>query len=233
MRFGVVVEAEGAAELVEQAGLAGALGELAAERLARVLQGMLDQLALLAALRRGDLDAMAGAGGQRLFQKLALGDVVAEQDQARAGLVLVELGQKRLQHLARLQGAVGAGIERVVAPVLAGAEEEHLHAGRPAFLMDGEDVRLLHRARVDPLSALHGGERGEAVAQGGGALEFQFLRRLLHFPRKLLLHRPALAGQEVARLAHIFGVVGVVDLAGAGPAQRLIWNSRHGRVRAS
>ena len=47
---------------------------------------MLDEIALLAALGRGDFDAAAGARAQRLGKQLALLDLVREQHEARRGL---------------------------------------------------------------------------------------------------------------------------------------------------
>ena len=69
----------------------------------------------------------------------------------RARLVVVELREERAQHLARLERAVGLGEIGAVAPVLSGAEEEHLDAAEAALLMDGEHVGLLGAARVDAL----------------------------------------------------------------------------------
>ena len=74
-----------------------------------------------------------------------------QQDQARNRLVVIELGQEGAEDLGRLGGAVGLGIIGAVAPVLAGAEEEHLDAGLAALLEETEDIRLVHRLRVDAL----------------------------------------------------------------------------------
>ena len=92
--------------------------------------------------------------------------------------------------------AVGLREIGAVAPVLAGAEEEHLHAEEAAVLVHGEHVGLLDAARVDALLRLHRRERGEAVAIDRGALEVERLGRLLHLGGELLLHRLALAGEE-------------------------------------
>ena len=80
---------------------------------------------------------------------------------------------KDVQHLVQLHRAVGARKIGAVAPVLAAAEEEHLHAALPALLIDGEHVRLLDAVRIDALHRLHMGERRQPVAIAGGALEFQ------------------------------------------------------------
>ncbi len=54
-------EAKGRGEGCQKLLLRGRLGQFAAQRLARILRGVIDELALFATLRRGDLDAMAGA----------------------------------------------------------------------------------------------------------------------------------------------------------------------------
>ena len=153
-------------------------------------------------------------------QRLLL-HLVGQQDEARAGLVVVELGEEGPQHLGFRQGAVGAGIIGAVAPILAGAEEEHLDAGGPALLVAGEHVRLLHPAGVDALRALHGRERGQAITQARGPLELQLLGRRLHLQRQLFLHGAGAAGEEGAGLAHQLRIVGVAHLAGAGTGAAL------------
>ena len=71
---------------VEQAALRRGIGELAAERFARIGQRVGDQLLLLAALRRRDLDLVAGLDRQRVGKQLALLDLVREQDGFGGGL---------------------------------------------------------------------------------------------------------------------------------------------------
>jgi len=66
------------------------------------------------------------------------------------------------------------------------------------------------------LARLHGRERGEAVAQGRGALEIERFGRAIHFLGELFLHRPALARQEGLGLPHQLCIVVPGDLAGAG-----------------
>src|SRR5262245_49033939 len=138
-----------------------------------------------------------------------------EEDTARRWLVVVELREKRAEHLTRLERAVGAWKIGAVPPVLAGAEEEHLDAGISGLLMHGEDVRLFDTARIDALARLDRRERREPVAIDRGALEVERRRRLLHFAGELVLHGAALAGEERLRLAHQLRVVGMRDLAGA------------------
>jgi hypothetical protein len=88
-------------------------------------------------------------------------------------LVVVELRQERSPAPRRLDRRVGLGEIGAVAPVLAGAEEEHLDAVLSAFLMDREDVRFLDRLRVDALMALDMRQCGEAVAIDRCTLEIE------------------------------------------------------------
>ncbi len=81
--------------------------------------------------------------------------------------------------------------------------------------MDREHVGLFHRARIDALLRLDRGECGETVAVQRRALEFEIVRRLLHFASEFLLHQTRAAGEEVIRFAHQFSVAGEIDLAGA------------------
>jgi len=116
-----------------------------------------------------------------------------QQDQLRRRLVVVELREERAQHLAGLEALVGARKVRAVAPVLPGAEEEHLDAGLSALLMDGEDVGLLDRLRVDALVRLHVRQRGETVAVAGGGLEIETVGGGLHLLLNLTAHGLAAA----------------------------------------
>ena len=150
---------------------------------------------------------------ERLGQQRALLDLVRDEDAARARLVVVELGEECAEHLAGARRAVGLGKIGAVAPVLAGAEEEHLDAAEAAVLVDGEHVRLFDAARIDALMRLHRRERGETVAIDRGALEIERARGLLHLGRELVLHRLALARQERIRFAHQLAVFGEIDLA--------------------
>ena len=71
-------QAEGLADALEQAGMAAGLRQPAAERLARVLVGVLHELPLLAALRHRHLDLVAGAlrqGGGKQRPLLDLRDL--------------------------------------------------------------------------------------------------------------------------------------------------------------
>src|SRR5262245_58350670 len=112
---------------------------------------MLDQILLLATLRHRDLDSVPGPGGERLGQKRTIVELMRDQNQPWTGLVVVELGKKGRQNLPRRDGAIGLRKICAIAPVLAGAEEEHLHTGEAALLMQREDVGFFHAARIDAL----------------------------------------------------------------------------------
>src|SRR5207253_1188 len=71
-------------------------------------------------------------------------------------------------------------------------------------------------ARIDALLRLDRRERSEAIAVERRALELELAGSLFHLASELLLHRLALAGQEVGRFAHQRRIAGEVDLAGAG-----------------
>ncbi len=66
-------------------------------------------------------------------------------------------------------------IQGAIAPVLTGAEEEDLHAGLPALLVQGDHVRLFNAIGIDVLLARDGGDGADAVAQLGGGLEIERL----------------------------------------------------------
>ena len=209
-------QAESVGQRLEQLLLRRGVGELPPQRLARVDQRVRHQLLLLAALGDGDFDLAAAFDAQRFCQQMALRNVVRQQDQRGTRLVVVELREERAQHLARTERPVGLREIGAVAPVLSGAEEEHLDAAEAALLMDGEHVGLLGAARIDALRRLRRRQRGEPVAVDRGALEIERGRGFLHLARKLVAHRLALAGQEGVGLPHQLGVFGEIDLLGAG-----------------
>src|SRR6202030_2665958 len=97
---------EGVGKRREQPLLRRRLGELAAERLAGIGERMLDQILLLAALRHHDLDPPAALDAERFADQGAIGDVVREEDEARARLVVVELGDEGAEHVLGAERAV-------------------------------------------------------------------------------------------------------------------------------
>src|SRR6516225_4293258 len=175
---------------------------------------MLDQILLLATLRHRHLDLVAGFGGERFRQELAVVDLVRDQNQPRTGLVVVELREKRRQELARRDRAIGFRKIGAIAPVLPSAEKEYFDAGETALLMQRENIGLLHTARIDALMRLNSRQRGKAVAVDGGAFEIERLRSLFHLGRELVFDGLAAAGQERIGLAHQHRIFAEVDLIG-------------------
>src|SRR6185437_9969208 len=117
------------------------------------------------------------------------------------------------QNLARPVRAIRLRKIRAVAPVLPGAEEEHLDAIEATLLMHRKDVGLLDAARIDALVRLDGGQRRQTVAVDGGTFEIECARRLFHFAGKLVLHRLAAARQERVGLTHQRRIILELDLA--------------------
>jgi len=101
MRRGTRGKPEGLGELAEKPLLRGGLGQFTAERFARVGQRVLDQILFFAALRHRDLDPVSALGAERFGEQRAVLDAVRDQDQARAWLVVVELGEKGGENFTR------------------------------------------------------------------------------------------------------------------------------------
>ena len=81
--------------------------------------------------------------------------------------------------------------------------------------MQRDHIRLGHAARIDALGRLHLRQRLDAIAQRGGAFEFQRLGRLGHIPGQLGLHLRRLALQEPLRIRHQRAIARLVDMADA------------------
>ena len=155
----------------EELGLGRTLRHASAQGFAGVGGGVLDQFCLLAALGAVDLDLAAGFFRQGLGQQGLVRQVMADQDQLGARLVVIELAHEGVQYLAVLVMTVDAREIGAVAPVLAGAEEEDLHAGLTALREQGEDIGLLQGFGIDHLFGGDGGQSPDAVAKAGGGFE--------------------------------------------------------------
>ena len=226
------VQAERVGDPGQELRLGRALAHLPPQRLARVGQRVLDQLALLAADRPGDLYLAAALQSEGFGEQLALGGLHIGQDQLGDRLIVVELAQEGAHDVGVLVGLVDAGKVGAVAPVLASPEEEHLHAGLAALGEEGEDVRLVHSLRVDLLLLGDGSQRPDAVAKARGALELHLLCRRRHLFGQARDHRPALAPQEGLGLVHQAAVVLQADQPGAGGCATLDL-VQHARPRAA
>src|SRR5262249_2910912 len=157
----------------EEALLRRGFCELAAERLARVGERMLHQVFLLATLRDQHFHAAAALHAERFADQHSIGHVVRHEDATRRRLIVVKLSDERAEHVLGSERAVGAREICAVAPVLSGAEEEYFDTREAAFLMQREHIGLFDAARIDALVRLNRGERREAIAVDGGALEIE------------------------------------------------------------
>ena len=215
MRRGAEARPKAWPSAAEQALLACVFGELAAERLPRILKRVVHEFALLAALRREHFDAAAKPRGQHFFKQRAVLDRMREKDAARRRVLLIKLRKKGVEDFGLGQRRVGAGEVGAIAPVLIGAKEERFDAEASGVLGDGEDVGFFDAARIDPLRALNRRERRDAVAQPRRALKLQSLGGFGHFARQLFADVATFAGEEIPRLSHELGVILHGDFAGA------------------
>ena len=103
-----------------------------------------------------------------------------QQDELRRQLVVIELGDEGFEHLFDGDALVGAREIGAVAPIVAGAEEEHLDAGLAGILMGGKYIGLFQRVRVDALARLDVAQRGQPVAEARRPLIVLAEARLVH-----------------------------------------------------
>src|SRR5215468_10446748 len=176
---------------------------------------MLNKVAPLATHRLADLDLASCAQRQGFGEQPATCDVVRQEHELWRRLIIVELGHERLEHLLNRKTLVGAREVGAIAPVIAGAEDEHLDAGLPRLLVRGEDIRLFDAVRVDALARLDVRERGQAIAKARSSLIVLLQARLVHQAMQPALHLVAFAGEESERLVDQLAVVLGGDLAGA------------------
>ncbi len=202
------------------------------QRLAGVLQRRFHELPLLAALRAMHRNLAPGARRKRFGQQTGLLHLVRQQHQRRRGPVVIELRHEGGQDFRLAAPGVDAREIGLIAPVLKGAEEEGLNARLPALHRQGEDVRLLEGARIDPLPRADVRHRRDAVAQHGGGFVIQPLRRLLHLPRQFRLHPVRAPGEKILGLLHQRVVFGDAHLAraGRGAAADLVQKAGPGAV---
>ncbi|QTK78991.1 hypothetical protein AT6N2_C1210 [Agrobacterium tumefaciens] len=195
--------------------------QLAAMRLAGIGQNMVGNVLFLAALGHIDRHLVPGLFAEGSRQEFLFFDRLRQQDLLRHRFVIVELRQKRVEDFRAGQGGIGLRKIGAVAPVLAGAEKEHLNAGDTAFVMNGEDIRFFDTSGIDALMALDMRKGSQAVAIDGGALEIEVFGGLIHLPRNRGLDALTLAGQEILGFLHEFCVALVADLMRAGPGTAL------------
>ena len=115
---------------------------------------MVDQVALVAALRTDDVDFPPDTHGKRLGDQFLVRRRMADENDFRWQGIGIELSQKRLQHHRRL---VALGVARkigAVAEIGSVAEEKNLNARLSPSLMDSDDVGLGDTGKVDVLARL-------------------------------------------------------------------------------
>ena len=227
-----ILQPEHTLHALEQMRLGGALRQFARQRLAGIGRCALDQLALFTADGAVERHLAVGLQAQRLGQQVGILDIMRHQDQARRRLVVIELRDEGGEHLAGLDLAVMAREEGLIAPVLAGAEEEDLDAGAAAILGDGDHIGFLDALRIDALVGGDSGDGADPVAQARGALIVERLRGGLHALLQILAQGIGLAAQEIARLSDQLVIGGRFDQpdAGRGAALDLV---QHAGARAA
>ena len=201
--------------------LRGAFRHAPGEGVSRVDEGVPGQLALGAAPGVRNLDPAPGAHAKRLGDQFVVVHAMADQDRPRRRFVGVELPDKGPQHPWRV---VVAGVAReigAVAVVLSGAHEKNLDAGLPACSVRRDDVGLVDPPNVDIVARLDPCQRLDAIAKLRRLFELQGVTGFLHLPRQTALDRPAVAGQESARLLDEGRVFGLADAVDAGRAAAL------------
>ncbi len=214
-------QVEGLGQPLQQPQLGSAFRHAAGKAFAGVAQGVFHQLGFFAAPGDAQDNLAASLFRQRIGHQVRVFDPMRQQDQPWRHLAIIELRQERLHHLVGGFDAVEFRVEVPVPPTLVATDEKHLHAGLPGLHMQGDHIRLGHAARVDRLHRLHGGQRLDAVAQGGGAFVFHRFAGHGHFACQLRLNRGGLALQEQLGIGHQRVVVIKPDPADARRAAPL------------
>src|SRR5581483_12203027 len=110
--------------------------KLARECFARVSQRVLHQFPALASLRRAHIDFVSGLGRQGFGEQGPLLEFMRDENESGRRLVVIELRKKGTEDFCGADAAVGFRKVAAVAPVLRGAEKEHLDAGASPCLVD-------------------------------------------------------------------------------------------------
>ncbi len=201
---------------LQQLVLRGALRLAAGEGGFGVGDGVIGQALLVAALRRLEIDGMAGSAGQRFAQQRRFVRHMAEQQQRRGRAFCVELRQERLHDFFDRGFRLVARKIRAGAEIAPGAEKEDLNGDMAAFLMRGDNVGVVDPGDMDILARLDGRQNLDAVAQFRGGFVIELVARLLHLLGEIPLQFAVLAGQERPRFVDLFAVLRRRDLADAG-----------------
>ena len=205
----------------QQLSLRRRLAHLPREAFAGVAGSARDKLRLFPPLRHNDLHLASCLLGQRLGHQVGVVQTMGQQDHARRLPVGVELPDKGLHDLGHILFTSDPWVIIVVAPILVGPEDIHLHTGLPALHMQGHDIRLRSALRVDALRRLHACQRLDPVAQGSGAFKLHRLARGGHLARQRLLHALGPPLQEPPGVGDAGGIGLFRDQPDAGPGTPL------------
>ncbi len=188
------------------------------ELLFGVARHRLVQVALVAALRHPDPDTRAAQVGEPLLVGRPI--LRFDRNEHRLGnaerrFVSVELLQQAVDQLARVERLDLVDDEPLATDDPSLADVEHLHRRFEVVLGEPDDVEVLvllgdHLLLGDcPL------DRSEPVAQTGGLLELELLRRRPHVVAEAVDHLVGVALEELAQLLDELAVRHLVDLADA------------------
>ena len=147
-------------------------------------------------MRRQDRHLALRLDRERFGEEVVLRRRNGNHDQRRRRAGIIELRDKGAEDGLCFVFLVVLWKKRVIAPVLASTEKEHLHAGLAALRMKGEDICFGDAAGINVLRSLNIGKRADAISQFRGALEIEFGGGFLHLRRQCFLDARAFAGQE-------------------------------------
>ena len=202
------------------------------EGLARVRARQLDQPDLLAALRHQDRHHAPLRS--RSSSARALGVVELDRQQDLVGdeaLALIELRQQRAEHLLVGQLPVGEA-EALVRGQLAAADHQHLRLDEAALAVDAEHVLIAAAVHQRPLPLAGLLDGAQLVAAARGVLEAQLARGRAHRGlRAACAAATSLPSRSRVTARSCPSYSSRSTGSTHGPRQRLIWYSRHGRVR--
>ena len=108
--------------------------------------------------------------------------------------------------------------------------KKDLNACLPGLAIEGNDIGLAHRVRIDALRLLKLAERLDAIPERCRPLELEALACGGHLVRERLLDRMTLAGQELPRVRNLLSVLRLRDAANARrrTARDLVLQARAG-----
>ena len=187
-------------------------------RLGGIRGRLLEQLALLAALRDPDRDGAAAALGQPLLDQLAVGQHLGNEDflgdVRRIRVVLTDEGVEDVGPRLVLIEADEVEVLRAREPALADTEDAHRALAIRA--RQAEEVLVVAAHRQHFLPFRHSFHGIQAVAVAGGGLVFQLVGGFLHLLLEPLRHMVRAAIEEAGDLVELLVVVLAVDEPRAG-----------------